>query len=175
MRLHVSIHGNIAVLDLFNFWTETYWCDEETNPKDIRVNDTASWTRFRAVTADSYNLSDRSWLISKRHYKLICEFMNNKFCWEAINDVLKSIFLQQGIIDYIRTFTWDKKLEMIIKSTGILGGRGKTPTIIYPKFYQKRFIEALIDTYFIQVNWLHLSHGVLLGKNNLCSPLNNSH
>ena len=62
--------------------------------------------------------------------------------------IKKKIF--KGIIDYIRTFTWDKKLEMIIKSTGILGGRGKTPTIIYPKYYQKRFIEAM-DTYFIQV------------------------
>jgi 1-phosphatidylinositol-3-phosphate 5-kinase len=62
--------------------------------------------------------------------------------------------LFQGIIDYIRTFTWDKKLEMIIKSTGILGGRGKTPTIIHPDFYQKRFIEAM-DTYFIQV--LHIT------------------
>lgn len=27
--------------------------------------------------------------------------------------------------DYIRTFTWDKKLEMVVKSTGILGGQGK--------------------------------------------------
>ncbi|CAL1530359.1 unnamed protein product, partial [Lymnaea stagnalis] len=27
-----------------------------------------------------------------------------------------------GIIDYIRTFTWDKKLEMVVKSSGILGG-----------------------------------------------------
>jgi hypothetical protein len=43
---------------------------------------------------------------------------------------------------------------MIIKSTGILGGRGKTPTIIHPDFYQKRFIEAM-DTYFIQV--LHIT------------------
>lgn len=28
--------------------------------------------------------------------------------------------------DYIRTFTWDKKLEMVVKSTGILGGQGKS-------------------------------------------------
>lgn len=26
--------------------------------------------------------------------------------------------------DYIRTFTWDKKLEMVVKSAGILGGQG---------------------------------------------------
>ncbi|KAJ8396293.1 hypothetical protein AAFF_G00018700 [Aldrovandia affinis] len=35
-----------------------------------------------------------------------------------------------GIIDYIRTFTWDKKLEMVVKSTGILGGQGKMPTVV---------------------------------------------
>jgi hypothetical protein len=28
-------------------------------------------------------------------------------------------------VDYIRTFTWDKKLEMVVKSTGILGGQGE--------------------------------------------------
>lgn len=28
--------------------------------------------------------------------------------------------------DYIRTFTWDKKLEMVVKSTGILGGQGES-------------------------------------------------
>lgn len=28
-------------------------------------------------------------------------------------------------LDYIRTFTWDKKLEMVVKSTGILGGQGE--------------------------------------------------
>ena len=55
-----------------------------------------------------------------------------------------------GIIDYIRTFTWDKKLEMWVKSTGILGGGGKTPTVISPEKYKKRFCEA-IDKYFPMV------------------------
>jgi len=27
-----------------------------------------------------------------------------------------------GILDYLRTFTWDKKLEMYVNSSGILGG-----------------------------------------------------
>ena len=55
-----------------------------------------------------------------------------------------------GIIDFIRTFTWDKKLEMWVKSTGILGGGGKTPTVISPEKYKKRFCEA-IDKYFPMV------------------------
>jgi 1-phosphatidylinositol-3-phosphate 5-kinase len=37
-----------------------------------------------------------------------------------------------GIIDYIRTFTLDKKLEMWIKSSGILGGAGNLPTVVSP-------------------------------------------
>ncbi|XP_066249810.1 1-phosphatidylinositol 3-phosphate 5-kinase isoform X1 [Euwallacea similis] len=55
-----------------------------------------------------------------------------------------------GIIDYIRTFTWDKKLETMVKRTGILGGQGKLPTIISPEEYQKRFIEAM-HRYFLEV------------------------
>ncbi|XP_050300649.1 1-phosphatidylinositol 3-phosphate 5-kinase [Anthonomus grandis grandis] len=55
-----------------------------------------------------------------------------------------------GIIDYIRTFTWDKRLETIVKKTGILGGQGKLPTIISPEEYQKRFIEAM-HKYFLEV------------------------
>ncbi|KAG9348736.1 hypothetical protein JZ751_029053 [Albula glossodonta] len=46
-----------------------------------------------------------------------------------------------GIIDYIRTFTWDKKLEMVVKSTGLLGGQ---------ELYRARFCEAM-DKYFLMV------------------------
>ncbi|XP_046543785.1 LOW QUALITY PROTEIN: 1-phosphatidylinositol 3-phosphate 5-kinase-like [Haliotis rubra] len=49
-----------------------------------------------------------------------------------------------GIIDYIRTFTWDKKLEMLVKSQiGIIGGQGKTPTVVSPQLYRSRFLEAM--------------------------------
>jgi hypothetical protein len=37
-----------------------------------------------------------------------------------------------GIIDYIRTFTWDKRLEMWIKSSGLMGGSGNLPTVVSP-------------------------------------------
>ncbi|XP_035827768.1 1-phosphatidylinositol 3-phosphate 5-kinase [Aplysia californica] len=62
-----------------------------------------------------------------------------------------------GIIDYIRTFTWDKKLEMVVKSTGILGGQGKMPTVVSPQLYKGRFLEAM-DRYFLQVpdRWMGL-------------------
>ncbi|KAG2221193.1 hypothetical protein INT45_000233, partial [Circinella minor] len=55
-----------------------------------------------------------------------------------------------GIVDFIRTFTWDKKLESWVKESGILGGGGKEPTIISPKQYRLRFREAM-DRYFLMV------------------------
>ncbi|XP_049341277.1 1-phosphatidylinositol 3-phosphate 5-kinase isoform X8 [Astyanax mexicanus] len=65
-----------------------------------------------------------------------------------------------GIIDYIRTFTWDKKLEMVVKSTGILGGQGKMPTVVSPELYRARFCEAM-DKYFLMVP----DHWTALGVN----------
>lgn len=55
-----------------------------------------------------------------------------------------------GIVDFIRTFTWDKKLESWVKETGILGGGGKEPTIVSPKQYKNRFREAM-ENYFLMV------------------------
>ncbi|KAF6022614.1 fab1 [Bugula neritina] len=52
-----------------------------------------------------------------------------------------------GIIDYIRTFTWDKRLETYVKSSGFLGGQGKMPTIVSPEVYRNRFLEAM-EKYF---------------------------
>ncbi|XP_033330522.2 1-phosphatidylinositol 3-phosphate 5-kinase fab1 isoform X2 [Megalopta genalis] len=66
-----------------------------------------------------------------------------------------------GIIDYIRTFTWDKKLETMLKKSGILGGQGKLPTIISPEEYRARFIAAM-HRYFLPVpdRWSGLGRGV---------------
>ncbi len=54
-------------------------------------------------------------------------------------------FLQNSCIflDYIRTFTWDKRLETFVKSSGILGGQGKMPTVVSPELYRTRFCEAM--------------------------------
>ena len=54
------------------------------------------------------------------------------------------------IIDYIRVYTWDKQLESLIKSTGLLGGAGKTPTVVAPDVYKKRF-EHSMNKYFTLV------------------------
>ncbi|KAI8896889.1 hypothetical protein BC833DRAFT_595714 [Globomyces pollinis-pini] len=55
-----------------------------------------------------------------------------------------------GIVDFIRTFTWDKQLESWVKETGLLGGRGMEPTIVTPRQYKNRFREAM-DKYFLMV------------------------
>ncbi|KAI0081129.1 hypothetical protein K474DRAFT_1614205 [Panus rudis PR-1116 ss-1] len=53
-----------------------------------------------------------------------------------------------GIVDYIRTYTWDKKLESWVKDSAFLGGSNKgEPTIIGPKQYRQRFLSAM-ERYF---------------------------
>mmetsp|Transcript_29482 Transcript_29482/g.76122 ORF Transcript_29482/g.76122 Transcript_29482/m.76122 type:complete len:131 (-) Transcript_29482:927-1319(-) len=55
-----------------------------------------------------------------------------------------------GIIDYLRAYTWDKKMETLVKSSGIMGGGKERPTVIPPKLYRTRFLEAM-ERYFITV------------------------
>ncbi|XP_062544870.1 putative 1-phosphatidylinositol 3-phosphate 5-kinase [Armigeres subalbatus] len=63
----------------------------------------------------------------------------------------KERLLVVGIIDYIRTFTLDKKVESILKQSVMMGGgHGKLPTVIKPKNYKTRFTEAM-DRYFLAV------------------------
>ncbi|VVC96432.1 unnamed protein product [Leptidea sinapis] len=58
-----------------------------------------------------------------------------------------------GIIDYIRTFTWDKKLEHLVKKNL---GSGQ-PTVVSPHQYQRRFCAAC-RKYFLECpsHWDHL-------------------
>ena len=65
-----------------------------------------------------------------------------------------------GIIDYIRTFTWDKRLEMVVKKGLAIGGGHKlSPTILSPALYRSRFCEAM-QRYFLPVpdQWYALTH-----------------
>ncbi|KAH9065873.1 hypothetical protein EDB87DRAFT_1776509 [Lactarius vividus] len=53
-----------------------------------------------------------------------------------------------GIVDYVRTYTLDKKLETWVKESGFLGGAGKgEPTVVTPKLYRQRFASAM-ERYF---------------------------
>ncbi|GAA5889767.1 hypothetical protein JCM5296_002336 [Sporobolomyces johnsonii] len=55
-----------------------------------------------------------------------------------------------GIVDFIRTYTWNKRIESWVKETTFIGGASKSggPTIITPKQYKMRFREA-IDGYLL--------------------------
>ncbi|KAL1712815.1 hypothetical protein EV715DRAFT_259118 [Schizophyllum commune] len=56
-----------------------------------------------------------------------------------------------GIVDYIRTYTWDKKLESWVKESAFLGGGGRgEPTIVTPRQYRSRFLAAM-ERYFPMV------------------------
>ncbi|KAI0001751.1 hypothetical protein BJV77DRAFT_1076272 [Russula vinacea] len=53
-----------------------------------------------------------------------------------------------GIVDYVRTYTLDKKLETLFKESGFLGGVGRgEPTVVTPKLYRQRFVSAM-ERYF---------------------------
>ena len=55
--------------------------------------------------------------------------------------------IRVGIIDYVRKYTWDKKLEHLVKT--IINGFN-SPTIINPYDYKERFLSA-IKSYFIGI------------------------
>lgn len=58
------------------------------------------------------------------------------------------IILFLSISDYIRTYTFDKKIESLVKTN--LMGKQALPTIVSPKLYRQRFIEAM-NRYFLAV------------------------
>lgn len=51
-------------------------------------------------------------------------------------------------LDYIRTYTLDKKIESLVKSN--LMGKQDLPTIVSPKLYRERFTKAM-NRYFLAV------------------------
>lgn len=51
----------------------------------------------------------------------------------------KEKLLVLGIIDYIRTYTLDKRIESIVKQSV----SSKLPTVVSPKVYKQRFVEAM--------------------------------
>lgn len=59
----------------------------------------------------------------------------------AVDEARKELVV--GIIDCIRTYTWDKKLESWIKDRGFAGGNRNRPTVTSPKEYKSRFREAM--------------------------------
>lgn len=58
-----------------------------------------------------------------------------------------------GIVDYLRTYTWDKQLENAVKSGQAalgVGGAPAQPTVVSPHMYARRFRRAMRD-FFVAV------------------------
>ena len=56
-----------------------------------------------------------------------------------------------GLIDFIRTFTWDKKVESIMKRLPQVADKNKpNPTIVKPESYRERFLQKM-NQYFMPV------------------------
>lgn len=92
-----------------------------------------------AIHSDAYFLSshliiDYSLLVGRDDTtdQLVVGIIGKKK--ELVTAALKSFLSQSHTVstftDYIRTFTWDKKLEMVVKSTGILGGQGSARFVL---------------------------------------------
>uniref|UniRef100_A0A1A9W6H5 1-phosphatidylinositol-3-phosphate 5-kinase n=1 Tax=Glossina brevipalpis TaxID=37001 RepID=A0A1A9W6H5_9MUSC len=119
------------------------------------------------------NLVQMSWskpLYVLTHSKVVLkDAINRDACFLEKNEVMdysllvgldeRNGLLVLGIIDYIRTYTFEKRVESFVKKqTGILGGMNKLPTIIAPQHYRQRFYDAM-DRYFPTVpdRWEGLS------------------
>jgi 1-phosphatidylinositol-3-phosphate 5-kinase len=70
-----------------------------------------------------------------------------KFCmYSSVRLYSNQVFF----LDFIRTFTWDKKLESWVKERGLVGGGVKEPTVVSPRQYKNRFREAM-ERYILMV------------------------
>jgi 1-phosphatidylinositol-3-phosphate 5-kinase len=55
---------------------------------------------------------------------------------------------KRSFVDFIRTYTWDKKVENLMKEAVLVGtNKGEGPTIVTPKQYKERF-RAAMEQYF---------------------------
>lgn len=64
----------------------------------------------------------------------------------GVDESTNTIFA--GIIDFVRTYTWDKKIESWVKGKASAGA--KEPTVVSPKQYKVRFRESM-ERYFVMV------------------------
>ncbi|XP_052896757.1 putative 1-phosphatidylinositol 3-phosphate 5-kinase [Anopheles moucheti] len=149
---------------------ENLFCGKEINEKyDLkgsdrnRLVDPNRQTGTERVLMDE-NFIQMSWtnpLYILSHSKTVLkEAITRDACFLERNEVMDYSLLVGlesteknlviGIIDYIRTYTLDKKIESVIKQSGLMGGHGKLPTVISPKMYKNRFIVAM-ERYFLCV------------------------
>lgn len=107
---------------------ENFFTQSQENPCYVRLH--TKWTLMKALYADTQFLSKHGIV----DYSLLISLHP---------DDPQSV-IYAGIIDYIRTYTWDKKIETIVKSMSVVG---PTPTVISPENYRTRFLRRM-DQYF---------------------------
>lgn len=73
--------------------------------------------------------------------------------------VLKCVLMDR-LLDYVRPYTWDKKVENFVKETGFLNGVGEGgPAVMHPRAYRERFLGAM-DRYFPMVGLSRLNQNI---------------
>lgn len=146
-------HNISKVFDLKGSLRSRYARPESPNDKDVVYQDE---NLLEMIYAEPICVSNEAKAM------LAMTVWNDTLCLSSLNVMDYSLLvgvdqtngkLVLGIIDYMRTYTWDKQLETYVKRTGILGAGGsksKIPTIISPKQYKKRFRVA-IWAYFLLI------------------------
>ncbi|GAA5799820.1 hypothetical protein HPULCUR_005239 [Helicostylum pulchrum] len=127
-----------------NRWAEKTGKDVEVF-LDENLVEVISKTPLYMRVDTKYNLSDS--LFNDTQFLLNLDVMDYSLLVGFDEDTNEIIV---GIVDFIRTFTWDKKLESWVKESGMLGGGKKDPTIVSPRMYRRRFRSA-IDLYFCMI------------------------
>ena len=88
-------------------------------------------------------------------YELLTNIMNDTQRLSASNVMDYSLIvgcyenekqLKVWIIDFIRTYTWDKQLESVVKKIGSLC---ENPTVIEPELYRKRLLGFINSMFMI--------------------------
>uniref|UniRef100_A0A915LAF2 PIPK domain-containing protein n=1 Tax=Romanomermis culicivorax TaxID=13658 RepID=A0A915LAF2_ROMCU len=101
------------------------------------VANTSFYLFPKAKSALNHALYNDTHFLAENHvmdYSLLCAF-----------DRDNQDRLIVGIIDYMRTYTWDKRLESWVKSTVTINNQ--LPTVVSPEVYRERFV-AIMDVYF---------------------------
>ncbi|PSN57689.1 hypothetical protein C0J52_00310 [Blattella germanica] len=172
---NATLRSNLLVMEnLFYSRSVTHKFDLKGSVRNRLVNPTAADRDGEIVLMDENLLNmtcDDPLYILPHSKTVLTHAINNDTQFLASQSVMDYSLLVGldkerrelvvGIIDYIRTFTWDKKLETMVKSSGILGGQGKLPTVVSPELYRARFIEAM-HRYFLPVpdRWTGLGNGL---------------
>lgn len=133
---------------------------------DLKGSETNRYMEKKQTTGQT--LLDTNFRIDRNGESIALRPKNKKFCEQAFENDIKflqkynlidysllliidvnKLEIRMGIIDYLREYTWDKKVENYAKT---ISKGGAVPTIICPEEYAKRFLEAM-NTFFMEMSF----------------------